>query len=266
MTITIKEVRRSRGRTLDSKNLDFMVWGSDDPSAVEAAMLAELDDYAALPDFENLVVTSYSQQPREEKESVYDVSVGLGLSSEEDDRELSFQISAVTQHIVRPLARISSYPAGAPDLPGIGFDSEKGYEGTDIQIPVLTWTETFSIARTEMDNAFLFQLMNVAANPVNSFPFRGFAAGEVLYSGTSGSQRGNRMVLSNAFAASPNLTGLSIGAMTGIAKAGWDYLWVLYEKDEDITNKFITERPKAAYVDQVYGRSNFDLLFNPPLI
>jgi hypothetical protein len=37
-------------------------------------------------------------------------------------------------------------------------------------------------------------------------------------------------------------------------------LWVLYEKDEDTTNKFIVETPRAVYVEKMYNSSSFSTL------
>jgi hypothetical protein len=93
---------------------------------------------------------------------------------------------------------------------------------------------------------------------INGFPFRDFAAGEVLFLGAVGSQRGYEdWELQYHFAASPNLFNLSVGDITGIAKAGWDYLWVLYEEiDDAATNKLIST-PRAAYVEKVYWRTDF---------
>jgi hypothetical protein len=248
MPITVKEVRRSRSRTLEGEEREYMAWGSDNPDEIEAAVEA-----AAPPTVNGYVVTGYSQRPTDEDESVFDAVVSYGIAPTEDTTELSFELSMVTSHITQPLARVATFGENVPNLPGIGFDGEK-YEGTDIQIPVFSWRET--VTRTTVDNAYLGQLMACAANPVNSADFRGFAPGEVLYVGCSGATRGNKFSLTHAFSASPNLTALSIGTITEIAKAGWNYLWVLYEKSEDEDNKFITDIPRAVYVEQVYGTSN----------
>ena len=51
-----------------------------------------------------------------------------------------------------------------------------------------------------------------------------------------------------------------IGDITVPAKGGWEYLWVLYEDQEDATAKRIVKRPIAAYVEQVRESGNFSLL------
>ncbi len=80
--------------------------------------------------------------------------------------------------------------------------------------------------------------------------------GEVLFLGASGSKRGKEdWEITFKFAASPNITGLTVGPITGIAKRGWDYLWVRYLDDEDSFQ--IIRRPVAAYVERVYEFGNF---------
>jgi hypothetical protein len=93
---------------------------------------------------------------------------------------------------------------------------------------------------------------------VNGSGFKGFTKGEVLFLGASGSKRGlEDWEITFRFAASPNVTGLSLGSITGIAKEGWNYLWVRFTDDEDATAKALIKRPIAAYVEQVYPYGNF---------
>jgi hypothetical protein len=102
---------------------------------------------------------------------------------------------------------------------------------------------------TSFYKAALFAL----TGSVNNAAFRGFAAGEVLFLGASGSQRGqDDWEITFRFAASPNVTGLTVGSITNIDKRGWDYLWVRYADMEDTTAKALVKRPVAVYVEQVY--------------
>jgi len=49
---------------------------------------------------------------------------------------------------------------------------------------------------------------------------------------------------------SENATGLTIGSIAGVAKLGWEYIWIKY-KDKPVAGK-PTKEPEAVYVDQVY--------------
>jgi len=76
--------------------------------------------------------------------------------------------------------------------------------------------------------------------------------------GASGSQRGDgAWEITFRFAASPNVTGLTIGSITGIAKKGWEYLWVQYQDAEDTGAKCIVKRPAFVHVERVYDAGNY---------
>ena len=96
----------------------------------------------------------------------------------------------------------------------------------------------------------------VLTGRVNAGVFKGFAAGEVLFLGASGSQRGqDDWEITFRFAASPNVSGLAVGPITGITKRGWEYLWVRYADAED--QHVLVKQPIAAYVEKVYPDGDF---------
>ena len=66
------------------------------------------------------------------------------------------------------------------------------------------------------------------------------------------------MITPSHFAARPNQPALSVGAISGISKRGWDYLWVRH--DEEVVGDRVLRRPAAAYVEQVYPEGNFNAL------
>jgi len=83
----------------------------------------------------------------------------------------------------------------------------------------------------------------------------------VLFLGASGSRRGlsssDDWEVTFRFAASPNRWDVTVGAITGIRKRGWEYLWVRYEDDEDEDTEQLIKRPVAVYVEQVYEYGDF---------
>jgi hypothetical protein len=130
-------------------------------------------------------------------------------------------------------------------------------EGVDITVPVYHFSETHYFDDAVVTGAYKATLF-LLTGTVNNAGFKGFSAGEVLFLGASGSKRGKEpWEVSFKFAASPNVTGLSVGDITGIAKKGWEYLWVRYNDQEDTVAKVLVKRPVAAYVEQVYGYGNF---------
>lgn len=124
-------------------------------------------------------------------------------------------------------------------------------------VPVYNFSETHYIDAALMTGAYKAALFFLTG-AVNNAPFRGFAAGEVLFLGASGSKRGqDDWEIRFRFAASPNVTGLVVGSITGINKRGWEYLWGRYADAEDTAAKALVKRPVAAYVEQVYPYGDF---------
>jgi hypothetical protein len=60
------------------------------------------------------------------------------------------------------------------------------------------------------------------------------------------------------FAANPNETNLTIGGIGGIAKRGWEYLWVEY--DDEVSSNRMVKKVKAVHIEKVYRTFNFNLL------
>jgi len=56
---------------------------------------------------------------------------------------------------------------------------------------------------------------------------------------------------------SPNRSNIVVGEITGIARKGWEYLWVRYADAKDDTAKAIVKKPVAAYVEKVYEEGSF---------
>jgi hypothetical protein len=137
---------------------------------------------------------------------------------------------------------------------------DSSVEGVDVTVPVYNFSETHYIADAAVTGAYKAALFGLTGR-VNNAAFKRFAAGEVLFLGASGSKRGDEdRQITFKFAASPNVTGLTVGTITGIAKGGWQYMWVLYEEQEDATASKLVKRPKAVYVERVYYDGNFSAL------
>ena len=60
-----------------------------------------------------------------------------------------------------------------------------------------------------------------------------------------------------SFDQSDDVTEQTIGDITGVAKAGWQYLWVQYRETDDMDAKSFAQRPVAAYVEKVYEATSF---------
>jgi len=239
-----------------SVDLPYMVIGTEDDAVVRATVEATIPAIYA-----GLVFQSY--HIAHQGGGVWEVSVRYGKREpkETGQSSYSFDTGGGTTHITQSLETVASYaPPGedAPDFKGAIGVSTDSVDGTDITIPVFNFKETHYIPAvliTPAYKAILFQL----TGKVNAAPFKGFAPGEVLFLGASGSQRGTEdWEITFSFAASPNVTDLRVGDITGINKKGWEYLWVRYAEAEDAD--VLVKQPAAAYVEQVYPYGDFSLL------
>lgn len=186
-------------------------------------------------------------------------------------RARSFDTTGGTQHITQACSVGSGgtldfekrFPSGATNMSGaIGVDSN-GVNGVDIVVPQLQWQESYDVPNAYVTAAYVRGVAGITGT-TNNASFRGFDAGEVLFLGCSGSQEWDDQKgrgpwsLSYRFVASKNVTGQTIGSITGIEKNGHEYLWVRYE--DAVSGSTLLKQPKAVYVSKVYKDSDFSAL------
>lgn len=188
------------------------------------------------------------------------VRYGTRKPAETGDSSYQFDTGGGTQHITQSLETVGRYaPSGKtpPDFKGAVGVTHDNVEGLDITVPVYNFSETHYVATAQVTDAFKTALFFLTGK-VNGAAFRGFSPGEVLFLGASGSKRGeDDWEITFRFAASPNIQNLSIAGITGIAKKGWEYLWVRYADDEDTNAKVLVKKPVGVYIERVYETGNF---------
>ncbi|MCP4594497.1 MAG: hypothetical protein GY842_27515 [bacterium] len=196
-------------------------------------------------------------------DELWEAIVHYGSVSPTNTSSFSFDTGGGTQHVTQSLANVARYapPGGtAPDCRGAIGVTADSVEGVDITVPVYQFAETHYLAEATVTTAYKGTLFALTGK-VNSLVFKGFAIGECLFLGAAGSKRaGGDWEIAFRFAASPNVTGLVIGDITGIAKKGWEYLWVRYADVEDEAAKALVKRPIAAYVEQIYPYGDLNQL------
>lgn len=149
------------------------------------------------------------------------------------------------------------YPSTGPNFNSAIQVQNGEAQGADIVIPALKLTATYRWPKNTVTTTYVNSLAALSGC-VNSGTFYGYAGGELLFLGASGEIVPNLPTeITYQFAASANATGLTIGAISGIAKKGHELLWVLFEDDEDTTAKRLTKKPLCAYVERVYTEASF---------
>jgi len=192
------------------------------------------------------------------------VEWGAFKSPEIGESSYSFDTSGGTAHVQTSLATLSATPApgmpAAPNFQGAIGVTDDGVEGVDIAAPAFTFEETHYFAAAYVTAAYKLSLFNLTGS-WNSAPFKGFATGECMFLGASGSLKDHTMwELNYRFSAQPNRTAFAFGPITVPLKRGWDYVWGRYREVEDAPSGHLARRPIAAYVEQVSPSGNLALI------
>lgn len=261
-------VRKGR-KAASSYQKSYKVFGTTD----DVVLHAEINSYvtASLAYWQYPGVTG--MQLRADQYSVsylgddaWQVTITYSKDGAEDGTEplkraRSFDTTGGTQHITQAQAE-RKYGGGPDQQSAIAVDSN-GVNGVDIVVPQLQWQESYDVPNAYVTSAWIRGVAGVTGT-TNAATFRGFEAGEVLFVGCSGSQEWDDQKgrgpwsLSFRFVASKNVTGQTIGTISGVEKKGHEYLWVRYEDAED--SNTLLKRPKHVYVNRVYRESDFGLL------
>ena len=231
-------------------SLIFNLWRSED----ETRIASKLEDTAPAL-FDGLDADSYTLDPQ--GGGVWLAHVNYKIRNQSSE---SFDTTGGTVHVTQSFGT-NRFGTLAPDFQGaIGVSDDK-VDGVDITIPAYKFSETHYIPRIFVNTSYkntLFQL----TGKVNNATFKNFAAGEVLFLGSTGQRRGREdFEITYNFAASPNIASIVFTpSITVLNKQGWDYMWLYYTDEVDDGAHRIVRRPKAAYVERVYERADLGLL------
>jgi len=264
-----RAVKLSADGTSDSKELRLIVRGTED----DAVALAAIIDHIApglLVDSRPLVADAITLEwiaPETWGAKVDYASIPFSAGSNRPkavgESTFSFDGSGGETLLTQAIAQ-TRFGASAPEYGNAINVDENGVQGVNIVVPACTFTIKQKFVGTTITLAWLRDII-AATGTVNSDTFLGFTAGEVLFLGPAGSQPIHYTQGENPapgpvdvefrFSASPNLTGLTIGGITSIAKPGQDYLWVKYRPKKE--GAAIIQDPIGVYVAQTYRRTAF---------
>lgn len=254
------------GAERQSVELQFMLTGTEDDLAVRDF----LNDADEIPDtYGDASFESYNI--RHLGSGIWEVTAVYNTTAlvTTTQAQFSFETGGGTQHILFSKRTVASYPLEvAPDFKQAIGATDDAIEGCDVVAPQFHFAETHF--RTDVSDTYKRTLARLTAC-VNSAPFRGFEAGEVLFLGASGSRRGTdnwevgyRFAVQLNVAApedtSPPGPGIVIGDLPAFGKKGWHYLWVRFDESVDTTAKMLVKRPRFAFIEQVYDEVDFAAL------
>ena len=262
-------VRKGKKAT-SSYTKSYKIFGTQDDTVLHAEINAEVSaygrywQYPGVPEMK-LMAEQYSVSYL--GDDAWQVTISYSKEGAEDGTEplkraRTFDTSGGTKHMTQAYGE-SRFGTSAPDQKmAIGVDSN-GVNGIDIVVPQLQWQESYDVPNAYVTSAWIRGVAGVTGT-TNSSAFRGFEAGEVLFVGCSGSQEWDDdkgrgpWSLSFRFVAEKNVTGQTIGDISGVSKQGHEYLWVRYE--DAVDSNVLLKKPKAVYVNKVYREANFSAL------
>jgi len=262
-------VRAGRKAT-SSYAKSYKIFGTQDDVEVHTAVsnaIASTLTYWQYPGLPTMQLRAEQYSVSYLGDDAWQVTISYEKNGAEDGtdplkRARSFDTSGGTKHMTQAYAE-SRFGTGAPDQKmAIGVDSN-GVNGIDIVVPQLQWQESYDVPNAYVTSSWIRGVAGVTGT-TNSSAFRGFEAGEVLFVGCSGSQEWDDQKgrgpwsLAFRFVAEKNVTGQTIGDITGVSKKGHEYLWVRYE--DAVDSNVLLKKPKAVYVNKVYRESDFSAL------
>jgi hypothetical protein len=248
----------------------YKVFGTADDTVLHSEVNAQVSAYGRFwqyPGVPSMQLMAESYSVSFLGDNAWQVTINYAKDGAEDGetplkRARSFDTTGGTQHITQAYGE-TKFGTNAPDQQkAIGVDSN-GVNGVDIVVPQLQWQESYDVPNAFVTDAYIRGVSGVTGT-TNNAAFRGFEAGEVLFVGCSGSQEWDDdkgrgpWSLSFRFVASKNVTGETIGDISGVNKKGHEYVWVRYEESE--SSNVLIKKPKAVYVNKVYRESSFSAL------
>lgn len=199
----------------------------------------------------------------------YEVDVKYGIDT--FGAEYSFDTTGNTVHVLQSIATIDKTAvAGATAINtknAIGITRDR-VEGVDIFAGKLEFSLLVSFPTMSLTYLRTLRDLTATTNDISkdlitgatigTGTWRGFAVGELLFLGASGSFKPDAgWTITYKFAAGKNEDITIAPGLSFVGKLAWEYLWVGYTDAIDTTSKVLVQQPTTAYLEQVYKTSNF---------
>lgn len=193
---------------------------------------------------------------------------------QEGEAQYSFETVLESVHINSSLGRVASHfdstlqpglDQSAVDalFPGaINVDADGKAQGFTLQVPISRFSYRYRIPNLTVDAAYQVQVEELTG-VVNDDTFKTREAGSVRFDGGRGVQSSDgTWDWDFRFTHRPNISGKTIGGITGIDADGWDLIWPYFIPFRDDDGN-LTTNPAYVFVDRIYPRGDLDLLGIP---
>jgi len=247
-----------------SAEIPYAVWGALSSEVARAMAVG-----ASPPTYTVNNVALFRKQATVEETGpeahVVHVLYGPIKPPEQNEYKFAFDTTGGRQKITQSLDTVHQYalPGKTPaDHKGAIGVTDNGVEGCEIVVPKFSWSETWQLPINDYGWNYS-QTLKAITGRVNAETFRGFPAGQVLFRGGKGSGSNKNPTLieiTYQFDQSDDVQQQTIGDITGVAKSGWQYLWIQYRETDDAGAKDYARRPVSVYVEKVYDAVAFTAL------
>ncbi len=263
MAIVVKQDFRSEALAFDSKKEKYtgatqqytVTGASSEKLAVEAVNEIAPKTYNGCKRISSAVTERFSSDGWRVEVKYERLVKTLNDSTDlEPEREVSFDVSGVSQKITRSFHTIKNSAAASCDGM-IGWDGSS-VQGCDIIVPEQKFQEIQYFKDSKVTTN-LKKKWTFSVGGVNADTFRGYAAGEVLLLGVSGRRSGtgkdDLWQVTFSFGVRENEV-IQFGGES-LPKCGWDFVWYSWSKRKDANR--ISPQVKAVYIEKVYKRVVF---------
>lgn len=256
-----KAIDKNGGYT--SAEIPYIVFDVADEDEALAAVLAEAPKTCNDLPLDSIEIDSRDNDATYQVNAIYKAeSTSSSDGDEEAEPTVSFDCGGGTKHMTHSLKQTRAF--GTKDAGGaIGWNGKSGSEmeisGVDIPTAQLREAYTRVMKLSRITTSFK---RNVAAlvGKVNSGPFKGWSAGEVMFLGMSYSspaKSSTKVTVTFNFSVQPNETDAKVCGKS-VSKKGFEYVWALSKTSAE--SGVPKAEVEAIYVEQVCEYASFSAL------
>lgn len=274
MAIEAWEVPDSRGGKNSpgkesARKFDYMVTGTNDENAAISAVEAIAP---ATYTVSTGILVPGDVDPRFLGHEAWMISVNYISKEKKDEKEekppgegtFAWDTTGNTQHITISKETLDSTSTSLTEAPfdfarAIGVNGDS-IDGVDVVVPGLQLQIDWTLEQASVTMDYVRTIRDLTGT-VNNATWKGWAAGELLFLGSSGKESTNGSVSATFyFLASKNTDAVDLppDMIDTLAKKGHEYLWLYFRAEDDAGS--IIRTPAFAYIERVYDEADFTAL------
>lgn len=264
-TPKISEIVGTNTQGPDSVSQDFLVENVATAAAARSFAAGEVDLVVGTLTDRSITSTDLEDPTK--------FRISVTWSEEEDEevaqeigfRQDSFTVVPARRHVYTSIRTASVVQVAGytpPDFKGaVNVTPERevlGVEWPPSDGP--GWSTTRTVASSVVNQTY-FRAVLATAGRVNSAPYEGFQAGELLFTGATGSRTlaasDSPWQITYNFLVSANAVSLQVTPeLTIPSKVGWHFTWPWFRDVQD-EEGMLVRRPAALYTEQIAVESGF---------